>query len=169
MAPKGALNGYRFDDTRRLYRVLYAADTIDTCVLETIIRNQVALAPDGEIVIERSQVEQRLVSVLELDASTLFVPMSGDFLTRYSIPNICTCDSYHVPQHWSRALYDHPGQYHGLSFRSRYFNDTHSHAIFDRSYLGAGFPSVIKHLDTQSLLTSPLFHEMLDRRKIIMV
>lgn len=175
MAAKGPKHGYRFDDVKRLYRVMYAADTVLTCVMETMVRNNVVLGWDGELEIDRRSLfrvssatgltEQRQISKLEIPSNARFVPFYGPFLTKYGIVNICTWDSYYASQRWSRALYDHPDQYDGLTFVSRFNNSSMSHAIFDRAYTSSS-PELVRVIDTQPLATYQPFLNLLDRYDI---
>lgn len=133
---------FRFDAPNDEYGTLYASPSFETCVAETIIRDQF-LGRSLPLMLETSQLATRSVATLGRKNGTRLKLAD---LTQPVIHLGCTAQvltdlNYLAPNLWSLALQQHPANVDGIYFRSRYAN-AESVAIFDRVPLVQTSPSL---------------------------
>jgi hypothetical protein len=119
--------GYRFDDPKGKFGVLYAARKKDGAFAEVFLRELPSRLIDLDEVIARS--------LSELHLSPLWcVDLTGSILRSLSCDNrIATDVNYEQTQKWSRALHDHPARPDGLIYLSRHDPQFDCLAIFERA------------------------------------
>ena len=148
----------RFDDPSQLYGVLYVAFSGRAAIAETLIRNN---WQDGNA--ERAKFDKQFPGLagqpyfLERDLHRKIAPLeittaSGlklcDFtgtglLKAGADATVCTGD-YVTSQAWSRAIHEHPEQFDGILYHSKYMNTDLSVALFDRSQAKASIVPVLR-------------------------
>lgn len=149
----------RFDAPGDEYGVLYAAPTFSACMFETIIRGRFE-AGRLPLLVDEHLLATRSVAYLGLAADRLLrladftqslAPLGGNAAV-LSTPN------YEISQAWSVAVHDHPAQFDGLYFRSRYSGEP-CVALFDRA-------SVVSHGPSIPLINEPLLGHFLDSYEV---
>jgi len=119
--------GYRFDDPRGEYGVLYAAVEEDGAFAEVFLREL------GSRLIELDEVILRGLSELHLSPLRC-VDLTGEALRGLGCDNrIATDVDYTQTQKWSRALHDHPDKPDGFIYLSRHDPQYRCLAVFDRA------------------------------------
>ena len=152
---------FRFDAPNDEFGVLYASQSFDACVAETIVRDQFE---EGELPlqVEEAQLACRSVSTLKTTSGSLRLVDLTEPVTRLGCTaQVLSDPDYTSPNQWSQALHDHPAQVDGIYFRSRYANQA-SVAIFDHV-------DVVRVGDPIELLNSVEMGEYLDREEIGLV
>jgi len=152
---------FRFDAPNDEFGVLYASQSFDACVAETIVRDQFE---EGELPLqlEEAQLAARSVSTLKTSSGSLrLVDLTEPVTHLGCTAQVLSDPEYAAPNLWSKALHDHPEQVDGIYFRSRYANEP-SVAIFDHV-------DVIKDGDPTELLKSDEMGKYLDRYDIGLV
>jgi len=127
-----ALTGGRFDCTDDSWGVLYAADSFEGAVAETILRTT-PLVDVGERVVPFAQVRGRVVSVLELPRDLRVASLHGaDAAAVGQGPWLTKCDAvdYPLTRMWARAIHDCDESLDGLVWRARFDEDRLSYAIW---------------------------------------
>lgn len=131
-------------------------------MFETVIRGRFE-GGDLPLVIDHAQLADRSVSSIGLDSARVLrladftqslAPLGGSAI-------VMSIDDYAGPNAWSLAVFEHPGKFDGIYFRSRYSGET-CVALFDRVEAvarGAATP----------LLAMPELDEFLDRYQIAIV
>ena len=61
------------------------------------------------------------------------VDLTGAALVRLGLNNDISAGDYAISQLWSRAIYELPGGFDGIRYRSRQLNDEYCYALFERS------------------------------------
>lgn len=123
-------NVYRFDAPNDEYGVLYASPEFDACLAETVIRDRFQT---GALVIDESEITDRSISTLGIVGRTdlLLADLTAPLFAIGGSAAIASVSDYEIPNQWSKALYDHPKEFDGVYFFSRYSN-MRSVALFDR-------------------------------------
>lgn len=133
---------YRFDSPDSSYGVLYAAQTLEVCLHETLIRDTFHGQPLPFLLDEQevaSRAFTRLCTkngdpLILADLTTGLTWLGGD-------ARIWTTADYTNPNLWSKAVHGHPGNFDGLLFISR-FSQEPAIAIFDRvGIVSVGMPA----------------------------
>lgn len=121
---------YRFDAPNDEYGVLYASPEFDVCMAETLIRNRFE---SGQLLLDQADITSRSISTLGLSSRTdlTLVDLTMPLFPLGGNAAIASVSDYTAPNGWSKAFYDHPAEYDGLYFYSRYSNMP-SVALFDR-------------------------------------
>lgn len=119
---------YRFDDPRKEYGVLYAAETPEGAFLETCIRER----PAGNLFV-LSYFQERKLTEISLSNPLRLVDLTGTGLSLLGADNRLTTGSYRLAQSWSRALWSHSDCPDGILYRSRFNPSLRSIALFDRA------------------------------------
>lgn len=150
---------FRFDAPADQYGVLYAASTFSACMFETLIRNRYE---NGALplLIEHSELYLRSVSSIGLgsarvlrlaDFSQSLAPLGGNSI-------VMSVNDYTAPNAWSLAVFEHPDNFDGIYFQSRYSNEP-CVALFDR------VEAVVRGMPTP-LLAMPELDVFLDKYQI---
>jgi hypothetical protein len=147
---------YRFDAPDDEYGVLYASAEFDVCMAETLIRNRFE---SGPLLLDHEEISSRSISALGLSSRTdlTLVDLTMPLFPVGGNAEIASTSDYTVPNRWSKAFYDHPAEYDGLYFYSRYTNMP-SVALFDRVDVTVE--------RTTALLSDPRLSDFLDRYEI---
>jgi hypothetical protein len=116
----------RFDDPRREYGVLYAAETLDGAFIETFGRNP------GLNTVSEGQLSQRSLARIEMARPIRLVDLTGPGLARIGATAAILAGRHDRAQAWSRALWSHPVLPDGLLYRARHDPSCFCVAIFDR-------------------------------------
>jgi hypothetical protein len=121
---------YRFDDPAGTYGVLYLGSDVCCAFVETFGDSQ---GQDGAIEIGASELDRKCLSYVILPGDLRVVDLTGSGLANIGADARVTCGTpYHIPQIWSRALYEHPSEPDGIYYRSRHDPSRTSLALFDR-------------------------------------
>jgi hypothetical protein len=123
----GRTGANRFDDPRREYGVLYAADTFDGAFIETFGRRP------GVNVVESEQLDDRALAAIEALQPVRLVDLTGAGLAQVGATAYVTSGAHRCAQLWSRALWSHPGRPHGIRYRARHDPDCLCVALFERA------------------------------------
>jgi RES domain len=119
--------GYRFDDPKGEFGVLYAAVQEDGAFAEVFLRELSSKLIDLDEVILRGLSELHLSPLRCVD-------LTGEVLRGLGCDNrIATETDYEQTQMWSRALHDHPDEPDGLIYLSRHDPQFRCLAVFDRA------------------------------------
>jgi len=123
---------FRFDAPADEYGVLYASESFEACLAETVIRDrfQNSALP---LLIDESELSSRSVSSLGLSVprALRLANLNDPLFSIGASTQILSDPNYAVTNLWSKAIYGHPAMVDGIYFRSRYANDL-CVAIFDR-------------------------------------
>jgi RES domain-containing protein len=117
----------RFDDPRRRYGVLYAAEALDGAFIETFGRSP------GVNTVSQRQLDERAVALIDPARSLRLVDLTGPGLAHIGATGSLTSGSHAIAQLWSRALWAHASRPDGLLFRARHDPSCLSVAIFSRA------------------------------------
>lgn len=128
----GAYSGGRFDPLDPEVGHLYAADTLQGAVAETILRDM-PLIGAGERIVPFARVAGRTVSILELQRDLRLVALHGPhaavigqglWLTK------CDACDYPLTREWARALRTCAQERAGLVWRARFDEDRLSLVLY---------------------------------------
>jgi hypothetical protein len=150
---------YRFDAPNNEYGALYASPEFDVCVAETLIRDQLLTWP---FVIDESQITGRSISTLGLASGPelFLVDLTAALFPIDGTTAITSIPTYEIPNQWGKAFYEHPKEYDGLYFRSR-FSNMPSIVLFDRVHVTVE--------ETVALAADPRMEEFLNRYEIAVI
>lgn len=150
---------YRFDAPADEYGVLYASPEFDVCMAETLVRDAFQTGP---LVLDESEIAERSISTLGIAGRTdlMLVDLTAPLFPIGGTSVISACTDYFAPNHWSKGFFDHPKEYDGLYFLSR-FSNLPSVALFDRVETTVD--------ETIKLLADPRLPDFLDRYNIALV
>lgn len=120
---------FRWDSAIDAFGVLYAAPELVTCLAEAVIRTKL----QGSLLIEEQELEERVYSRFRCATQPVLklVDLTIDLFAIGADMQICSTNSYDVPNRWSDALFTHPSKFDGIYYASRYTNRP-AVAIFDR-------------------------------------
>lgn len=118
---------HRFDDPDGRFGVCYLALEDAGAFAETVLRAQrlkaVALADLAKLALADGV----------LVAPARLVEFGGAGLVQLGAPAGTVHTTYRVTQAWARAFWDHPDAPDGIRYRSRFDDDCHCVALFDRA------------------------------------
>ena len=121
---------YRFDDPARGFSTLYCAPAFATCFLETLVRDATALT------VSRSTYDATSIALLLLAVEQLrlvdLLSTRGMAALRIDLATLAS-DRYATTQRLARMIHDHPGQPHGILYRSRFDPDRPAIVLFARA------------------------------------
>jgi len=151
---------HRFDSPDASFGVLYAAFDLETAFVETIVRAKAQPLPAGEpLLLDSTALASRRVVTLAAGSSTRslrLVQLYGAGLSAAKTDNrIASVDDYPTTQRWSKAFHDHPHNFDGIVYMSRYLGDHRSVALFDRARAAVAFNDplpLLHHPDLAALL-----------------
>jgi hypothetical protein len=123
---------------------------------ETLIRNRFE---SGPLILDKIEITSRSISMLGLASRTdlTLVDLTAPLFALGGSAAIASVSDYTAPNSWSKAFYDHPAEYDGLYFYSRYSNMP-SVALFDR------VDATVE--GTTTLLSDPRLSDFLERYDI---
>ena len=121
----------RFDDPRRTYRVLYVASTPEGAFVEGCL-SDVGLGTTGPLLPERF-LAARCLAEISLATPLMLVDLTGIGLAAIRADSRISSGDYRIAQRWSRAIWEHPRQPHGILYSSRHNPNLLCAAIFDRA------------------------------------
>jgi hypothetical protein len=147
---------YRFDDPRKEYGVLYAADTPEGAFLEVCIR-------EAGKYFDLSYFQERKLTEISLPEPARFVDLTGPGLSLLRVDNRLTSGSYRMAQRWSRAFWSHPDRPDGILYCSRFNPALRSIALFDRIGLALSPRDCGPLADPRNLM---FLREMLNRYRL---
>jgi hypothetical protein len=152
---------FRFDAPGDEYGVLYAAESFSACMAETVIRDKFVGQP-LPVVLTEPELSERSISLLGQDTPRLLrlADFTRPLFALGFTAQVVSDPDYFASNRWSKAVYDHPGNFDGIYFTSRYANQP-SIALFDRSPVVPRGPAV-------SLLSSPYLGPFLDQYDIVL-
>jgi hypothetical protein len=119
---------YRFDAPDGEFRVLYVGQSLSAAFVETLLRN-----PRIPF-IERSELEERSVAVLNNENELKLVDVRGGGLSHIGVDNRLATGSYDVAGRWALALWRHADTPDGILYRSKHDPNHICAAIFDRDH-----------------------------------
>jgi hypothetical protein len=108
------------------YGVCFLATEAAGAFAETFLRNRT------KTLIATSQLDRRLLTVLESQRPLAIVPFYGPHLAQLGSTAEVTAGPIAASWGWSAALYHHPEQPDGIKYRLRHDNDLFGIALFDR-------------------------------------
>jgi hypothetical protein len=142
----------RFDAPDGSYGVCYCGLDDSAAFVETILRDQDLGG------IAREDLASRAIADGMFTRPVRLVAFGGTGLRRLRATAGTVHAPYHVTHEWSRALWSHPDQPDGIRYRSRFDDDQHCVALFDRA---AG---AVRFAASAALAVVPLrLGKMLDR------
>lgn len=152
---------FRFDAPNDEYGVLYASESFSACMAETVIRDKFVNQP-MPILLTEPELAIRSVSTLDPEVPKLLrlVDFTKPLFAFGFTSQVVSDPDYQASNRWSKAVFDHPEQFDGIYFRSRYANQA-SIALFDRC-------PVIQRGPAVPLLQSPYLGPFLDEYEIIL-
>jgi len=123
----GRTGGARFDAPDGSYGVCYLGLDDAGAFVETILRDQDLRG------VAYSDLARRAIADGVFARTVRLVALGGSGLRRLRITAGTVYTTYRVTQAWSRALWAHPDRPDGLRYRSRFDDDQHCVALFDRA------------------------------------
>ena len=123
----------RFDDPNRAYGVCYLGFNDAAAFVETILRDQDLSGVAKADLEPRAFADGRFVRPVRL------VEFGGRGLRRLGATAGTVHATYRTTQAWSLALWGHPDQPDGIRYRSRFDDDQHCIALFNRAAAGLRF------------------------------
>lgn len=125
----GATGYNRFDDPRRRFEVLYAAQEEAGAFIEVFGFG----AGSGVNTVRENDLVARAYASIEAERPLRLVDLTGPGLAQVGATNRLTAGAHAVAQQWSRALWSHPSRPDGLLYRARYEPSCLSVALFGRT------------------------------------
>lgn len=80
----------------------------------------------------QSRLADGLVSLLTATAELRLIELHGPGLARMGATAAVSSGTYDISQPWPRAIHEHPGNVHGIVYRSNLENGEPCVALFDR-------------------------------------
>lgn len=133
----------RFNAPDGAFGSLYTAATVHGAFAETFLRTPGASIITPDVLATKAYVRLKATRDLrfaELHGPGLAVLGATAEVVHSGLP-------YDVAQAWSKALYEHPGKFDGISYRSRHDDAEICFAIFDRAIDGIVEEIRIRDLD----------------------
>lgn len=127
----GNTGNSRFDDPRREFRVLYVASTVEGAFVEGCL-SDVGLGTTGPLLSERF-IADRCLAEIRFATPLMLVDLTGIGLATIRADSRISSGDYRTAQRWSRAIWGHPRQPHGILYSSRHNPGLLCAAIFDRA------------------------------------
>jgi hypothetical protein len=131
-----ATRSNRFDAPDSSYGTLYAAESLDVCFAETLLRGDLKNQPlvGGNTFIPETELQNRIVVILDGSEPLRLAVLSGAPLKRLGgDASVSSVVPYDVPQQWSKAIHAHPEKVDGFIYKSRHLNDKEAVVLFDRA------------------------------------
>lgn len=123
----GKTGDNRFDDSRRVFGVLYAGLTPDCAFVETF-SEELAFP----FVTER-RLAERILTRIELAAPVRVVDLRGAHLRQLGADARLLAGEHAPAQRWSRAIFEHPAAPDGILYRARHDPAQSALALFERA------------------------------------
>lgn len=159
---------YRFDSPDGSFGVLYAAFDLETAFVESIVRARAYPLPAGQpLLLDYATLSSRRVVTLAASSPARSLHLAQLYeagLAAAKTDNrIASVDDYPITQRWSKAFHDHPQNFDGIVYMSRYLGNRRSVALFDRARDAIAFNSPL------SLLHHPALARLLDTYQVSLV
>ena len=122
----GKTGANRFDDPRKEFGILYAAEDAFGAFIEVYGRD-----PGINLVSERD-LRKRTLSELVVGRELELVDLTGAGAAQIGATGGISTDPHELVQPWSRALYEHPSSPDGIYYRLKHDLDRKGVAVFDR-------------------------------------
>lgn len=123
----GRTGGNRFDDPEHAYGVCYLALDDSAAFAETVLRDQFLRD------LSRGDLGRLALADGSLGAPARLVEFGSTGLQRLRTVAGTVHAGYEITQAWSRALWLHPDAPDGILYRSRFDDELHCVALFDRA------------------------------------
>ena len=160
---------YRFDFPDDSFGVFYAAFDLETAFVESIVRARAHPLPAGEpLLIDYLTLASRHVVTLAASSPARSLHLAQLYeagLAAAKTDNrIASVDDYPTTQQWSKAFHDHPQNFDGIVYMSRYLGNHRSVVLFDRARDAIAFdaqrpllhhPELAHLLDTYHVSLAP--------------
>lgn len=162
--PSSSGTRFRFDAPASEYGVLYASESVEACLMETVFRDRWHGAPLPYLLDEHELSSRRLTRLL-LPASARrtqlrLLDLTGDLFGLGMDGRVMTVEPYDGSCMWSKAIHDAFPALDGIYFTARFANAP-SVAIFDRTTLTTDTANVF------ALHTSLAVGAVLDKHDIM--
>ncbi len=100
---------------------LYLGDNFLTCLQETILRDAANAAPPGPFLVAEGELLDWHCAEIEVVQPLRMIDLRGDALARGRIPtDVVNAADQRLARSWAAAFFDHPAQFHGAVYRSRF-------------------------------------------------
>lgn len=121
--------GNRYDDPACIFGTLYAGETLEVALVETMLRNpRLRLVSLEEVAVRRW-------SAIQASRDLRLVDFCGPGLSAVGTTGGVNTGSYRVSQAWAAALHRHPDGPDGILYLSRHNPSLRCVALFDRADL----------------------------------
>jgi hypothetical protein len=127
----GNTGNSRFDDPRCIFRVLYVASTVEGAFVEGCL-SDVGLGTTAPLLSE-CFIADRCLAEIRFATPLMLVDLTGIGLAAIRADSRISSGDYRTAQRWSRAIWGHPRQPHGILYSSRHNPGLLCAAIFDRA------------------------------------
>jgi hypothetical protein len=157
----------RFSDPRRRipsnrFGVLYLGESLKTCFLEALLRDQ-RNGVIGDFPVAERELHLRQFAEIAVAQKLKVVDLRGDAAVRMGVPSdVVGASLQSLARWWSVAFHEHPAQPDGIIYRSRLNAETNL-AIYDRAISKLTAHSVTPLIRAKGLA------EVLDELKIALV
>jgi hypothetical protein len=157
----------RFSDPRRRipgnrFGVLYLSESLKTCFLEAVLRDQ-RNGVVGDFPLSEHELHNRQYAEIAVAHELILVDLRGDAAIRMGVPSdVAGASQQSLARWWSVAFHEHPEQPDGIIYASRLNAETNL-AVYGRA---------ISKLTVRSV--TPLIHarglaDVLDQLKVALV
>lgn len=121
------------DNPTDVFATVFFGATVETCVLETIVRDN-GVGTSGEAIpISKTYMQSWSVAEVECASPLRLLDLRGDGCIKYKIPtDAVRAKSHLLGQLWAFAIHEHPDAPDGLLFSSR-LNEEGNVAVFERA------------------------------------
>ena len=125
--------GILVKSSRILHVTIYFGTDVETCVLETIIRDSGIGTPGPDTPVSKSYMRSWSIAKVECSAPLQLIDLRADGCIKNKIPTDAVRSKNHVlGQIWAHAIHEHPQRPDGIIFSSR-LNEGGNIALFGRA------------------------------------
>lgn len=153
----------RFSDPRlwrkeeSLFGVIYFADSLEACFVETILRDRGDGRRQASIPVDRAELESRARARVRVTQPLSLVSLVGPAPLLMGVPSDVTgAKSQTLARWWSLAFHDHPDQPDGILYPSRRQPSLTNIALYDRALPKVGLADYVPLLDCKAEMTHML-------------
>ena len=116
-----------------VFVTIYFGTDVETCVLETIIRDSGIGTPGPDTPVSKSYMRSWSIAKVECSAPLQLIDLRADGCIKNKIPTDAVRSKNHVVgQIWAHAIHEHPQRPDGIIFSSR-LNEGGNIALFGRA------------------------------------
>lgn len=124
----------RFDSPNRLYRVFYAAKTLQGAFVEAILHDRPGLR-----FLAQSYLDDYAFTPITVERSLLLAKLYDDGLAFHGVDaQISASNGYTASRRIAETLFAEAPKLNGIAYRSRHNNGELCYALFDRGHSDAG-------------------------------